>query len=249
MDIIFVDARPAGTHRVLHSSMMLYAMLTASACACSALSEPCRVHDAAVAKLPEVIFVARSLSLRQWHYTSHPTSYSMCKADAPPGTSDARGCGTAPTTAFYNACKADPPSGTRDAFAPHFSSPSKLPQLSPPRPSDFAPRMMANELITAIQRCSIGDREQQQSAAELAAIFVGELMELLVHRPQLQPQVFRQVLPAVQHFLHRTRIISAADTGSILRSANRLLGAAAAFVALGGPCHRLCMPTQTTALE
>ena len=170
-----------------------------------------------------MIFVARSLSLRQWHYTSHPTSYSMCKADAPPGM--------------------------RDAFDPHLSSPNKLPQVSPPRPSDFAPRMMANELITAIQRCSIGDKEQQQSAAELAAIFVGELLELLVHRPQLQPQVFRQVLPAVQHFLHRTRIISAADTGSILRSANRLLGAAAAFVALGEFCHRLACPHKPPKLD
>ena len=141
------------------------------------------------------------------------------------------------STASTGMCKADAPSGASDAFVPHNFN--KLPRLSPPECAPASLRMMANELITAIQRCSIGDKEQLQAAAELASIFVSELRNLLVHRQQLQPQVFRQVLPAVQHFLHRTKIISAADTGAVLCSANRLLGAAAAFVALGESCHCL----------
>ena len=82
-------------------------------------------------------------------------------------------------------------------------------------------------------------RNSCRQRAELAGIFTSELLGLLVARPQLQPQIFRQALPAVQHFLHRTKIISAADAGNVLRSANRLLGAAAAFVALGEPCSGL----------
>ena len=107
----------------------------------------------------------------------------------------------------------------------------------PTAPSDFVPRMMSSELIISIQRCSIGDREQLQDAAELAAIFVEELSELVTQRPQLQPQVFRQALPACQHFLQRTRMISPLDSGKALRDANRLLGAASQFVALGERHH------------
>ena len=139
-----------------------------------------------------------------------------------------------PATASRIMCQAD---ASSDVFVAHTSS--HKPEMLPPPPSQFAPRMMANELVTAIQRCSIGDKEQLQAAAELAAIFTSELLGLLVARPHLQPQIFRQALPAVQHFLHRTKIISAADTGNVLRSANRLLGAAAAFVALGEPCSGL----------
>ena len=59
----------------------------------------------------------------------------------------------------------------------------------PTAPSDFAPRMLSSELIISIQRCSIGDKDQLQDAAELAAIFIEELTELILQRPQLQPQV------------------------------------------------------------
>ena len=103
----------------------------------------------------------------------------------------------------------------------------------PTAPSDFAPRMLSSELIMSIQRCSIGDKEQLQDAAELAAIFIEELTELITQRPQLMPQVFRQALPACQHFLHRTKMISPLDSGKALCNANRLLGAASQFVALG----------------
>jgi hypothetical protein len=105
--------------------------------------------------------------------------------------------------------------------------------MVPTQSSEFVPRMMSSELITAIQRCSIGDKEQLQDAAELAAIFIEDLTELIVQRPSLQPQVFRQALPSCQHLVDRTRIISPLDTGSALRNANRLLAAAAQFVALG----------------
>lgn len=127
-------------------------------------------------------------------------------------------------TSKYKMCRVE---GTNDAFVPHFEG--KMPEL----PQTYTTNMMAQELVTAIQRCAIGDKEQLQAAAELAAIFIAELTELLVQRPQLQPQIFRQVLPAVQNFLDRSKIISAADTGAVLRNANRLLGAAAQFVGVG----------------
>ena len=119
--------------------------------------------------------------------------------------------------------------------APRTTSLGKLAAVAVPPQSDFQPRMLASELITAIQRCAIGDKEQLQSASELGAIFVSELHQLLVNRPNLQPQTFRQILPAVQYFLNRSLMISAADTGDVLRNANRLLAAAAGFVALGDP--------------
>ena len=116
----------------------------------------------------------------------------------------------------------------------------KLAGMPAPPSSDFQPRMLASELITAIQRCAIGDKEQLQSASELGAIFVSELHQLLVNRPNLQPQTFRQILPAVQYFMNRSLMISAADTGDVLRNANRLLAAAAGFVALGDPTVSPC---------
>lgn len=58
-----------------------------------------------------------------------------------------------------------------DAF-PLAAVPShaKFPEMAP-QPSDYQPRMVASELITAIQRCALGDKEQLQSAAELAGIY------------------------------------------------------------------------------
>ncbi|CAL8463688.1 g3222 [Coccomyxa elongata] len=106
--------------------------------------------------------------------------------------------------------------------------------------------MLASELITAIQRCAIGDKEQLQSASELGAIFVSELHQLLVNRPNLQPQTFRQILPAVQYFLNRSLMISAADSGDVLRNANRLLAAAAGFVALAAEQHALMLKDEGT---
>jgi hypothetical protein len=100
--------------------------------------------------------------------------------------------------------------------------------------------MLAGELVIAIQRCSIGDKEQLQSAAELASIFIAELHQLLVHRPNLMPQTFRRVLPAVISFLDRSKMISVSDTGPILEKANRLLAAAANFVALGAHTAASC---------
>lgn len=113
-----------------------------------------------------------------------------------------------------------------------------LAQMPPPTTSEFQPRMMADELVISIQRCAIGDKEQLQSASELAAIFISELHQLLVQRPNLMPQTFRRVLPAVTSFLNRSAIISMCDTGAVLIKANRLLAAASAFVALGKPLQR-----------
>lgn len=120
-------------------------------------------------------------------------------------------------------------------------SSGKFADMSVFPPSDIQPRMLASELITAIQRCAIGDKEQLQSASELGAIFISELHQLLVNRPNLQPQTFRQILPAVQYFLNRSLMITAADTGAVLRNANRLLAAAAGFVALGDSAITRCV--------
>lgn len=105
--------------------------------------------------------------------------------------------------------------------------------MTPVRPSDYQPRMVASELITAIQRCALGDREQLQAASELASIFIAELHQLLVFRPNMQAQVFRQILPAVQRFLSRGAIVDAKEgCAQTLANANRLLAAASSFVAL-----------------
>ena len=110
---------------------------------------------------------------------------------------------------------------------------SKVPGITPVRPSDYQPRMVASELITAIQRCALGDREQLQAASELASIFIAELHQLLVFRPNMQAQVFRQILPAVQRFLSRSAIVDATEgCAQTLANANRLLAAASSFVAL-----------------
>ena len=105
--------------------------------------------------------------------------------------------------------------------------------MTPVRPSEYQPRMVASELITAIQRCALGDREQLQAASELASIFIAELHQLLVFRPNMQAQVFRQILPAVQRFLSRSAIVDATKgCAQTLANANRLLAAASSFVAL-----------------
>ena len=110
---------------------------------------------------------------------------------------------------------------------------SKVPQMAPVQPSDYQPRMIASELITAIQRCALGDKEQLQAASELSAIFINELHQLLVFRPNMQAQVFRQILPAVQRFLSRSAVVDATDAcNQTLANANKLLAAASSFVAL-----------------
>ena len=121
-----------------------------------------------------------------------------------------------------------------DAFPePATSVHSKLPQMAPVQPSDYQPRMVASELITAIQRCALGDKEQLQAASELSAIFINELHQLLVFRPNMQAQVFRQILPAVQRFLSRSAVVDATDAcNQTLANANKLLAAASSFVAL-----------------
>ena len=112
-------------------------------------------------------------------------------------------------------------------------APSKVPGLAFVRPSDYQPRMVASELITAIQRCALGDKEQLQAASELSTIFIAELHQLLVFRPNMQAQVFRQVLPAVQRFLSRKAIVDATNgCPQTLANANKLLAAASGFVAL-----------------
>ena len=112
-------------------------------------------------------------------------------------------------------------------------APSKVPGLAVVRPSDYQPRMVASELITAIQRCALGDKEQLQAASELSTIFIAELHQLLVFRPNMQAQVFRQVLPAVQRFLSRKAIVDATNgCPQTLANANKLLAAASGFVAL-----------------
>ena len=121
-----------------------------------------------------------------------------------------------------------------DAF-PVTDSPahSKLSQMAPVQSSDYQPRMIASELITAIQRCALGDKEQLQAASELSAIFINELHQLLVFRPNMQAQVFRQILPAVQRFLARSAVVDATDgCAQTLGNANKLLAAASSFVAL-----------------
>ena len=66
-----------------------------------------------------------------------------------------------------------------------------------------------------------------------AGIFINELHQLLVFRPNMQAQVFRQILPAVQRFLSRSNVVDATDGCSdTLANANRLLAAASSFVAL-----------------
>lgn len=112
-------------------------------------------------------------------------------------------------------------------------APNKVPGLAVVRPSDYQPRMIASELITAIQRCALGDKEQLQAASELSTIFIAELHQLLVFRPNMQAQVFRQVLPAVQRFLSRRAVVDAANgCPQTLANANKLLAAASSFVAL-----------------
>lgn len=112
-------------------------------------------------------------------------------------------------------------------------APSKVPGLAVVRPSDYQPRMVASELITAIQRCALGDKEQLQAASELSTIFIAELHQLLVFRPNMQAQVFRQVLPAVQRFLSRKAVVDATNgCPQTLANANKLLAAASGFIAL-----------------
>ncbi len=138
-----------------------------------------------------------------------------------------------PDTVEAKMCRAGGPSEVPSMQQDAVRTTAKHAAMPAPPLSDFQPRMLASELITAIQRCAIGDKEQLQSASELGAIFVSELHQLLVNRPNLQPQTFRQILPAVQYFLNRSLMVSAADTGDALRNANRLLAAATGFVALG----------------
>lgn len=120
-----------------------------------------------------------------------------------------------------------------DVFPGGAPTHGKIPSMAPVQPSDYQPRMVASELITSIQRCALGDKEQLQAAAELASIFLNELHQLLVFRPNMQAQVFRQILPAVQRFLSRSAVVDAADGCThTLANANGLLAAASSFVAL-----------------